>query len=250
MIAFLVEYLERNVGEDEDGVRRRSPSSSSSSSSSDSSSSSSTYEGVSELFVERAATVQNEELAVAEMGRRIRTFRVKVLAFFEGEKEMLQRRIRRAFDAQEAIQDLDTVDPEAKGQSTRVATLIEQIRMGGDLMEPGALAALGRQLDSIAEGLSVLSDLTSVKEEDAVTCAVCLDCPGAGVVIWDCGRCGGIFCDLCRVRLTACPICRGKFKSPSSSSSSLPNPRRNRWAEKMARMQREKEAATRAATTE
>jgi len=75
--------------------------------------------------------VEEEERAVEDKGRRIRNFRLKVLDLFEGEKELLQRRIQRAFDAQEALQDLTRADPSTPVGSERVAALIAQIRGAG-----------------------------------------------------------------------------------------------------------------------
>ncbi len=74
-----------------------------------------------------------------------------------------------------------------------------------------------------------------------MVCAVCLSCPSPGV-IWDCVRCDNLVCDRCRRRITACPTCRVRFQGHGRARSRRANvaePRRNRWAEKLARTQKE-----------
>ena len=85
--------------------------------------------------------------------------------------------------------------------------------------------------------------LYTTRSEDEVLCTVCLSCPSPGV-IWDCVRCDHLVCDTCRRRVTACPTCRVRFTGRRSNSKNVAAPRRNRWAEKLARMQKEKVALT------
>ncbi len=67
-----------------------------------------------------------------------------------------------------------------------------------------------------------------------------MSCPSPGA-IWDCVRCDQLVCDSCRRRVTACPTCRVKF-AERRNNHNFAAPRRNRWAEKLARMQKEKSA--------
>ncbi len=85
--------------------------------------------------------------------------------------------------------------------------------------------------------------ITSHRSEDEVLCTVCLSIPSPGV-IWDCVRCDHLMCDSCRRRVTACPTCRVRFKGKRRGRETVApaEPRRNRWAEKLARLQREKVA--------
>ena len=58
--------------------------------------------------------------------------------------------------------------------------------------------------------------------------------------MFDCLKCGNLVCGECRPRLQLCPSCRCRPKKRSGSQRPTWS-RRNRWAERLARLQRERD---------
>ena len=79
-----------------------------------------------------------------------------------------------------------------------------------------------------AMGLERSSDRQSGLPE--VKCPVCLSVPRRKVLT--CWACDAALCNACQSRLKECPCCRADFKGQ--------RPRRNRWAEEIVRVFRDK----------
>ena len=58
--------------------------------------------------------------------------------------------------------------------------------------------------------------------------------------MYDCLKCGNLVCGECRPRLKLCPSCRCRPKRRSGNRRPTWS-RRNRWAERLARLQRERD---------
>ncbi len=202
----------------------------SSDSSDASSQASSTYEGVAELF--DAAERREREDEVRRKAEQIQNFKLKVLELFEDKKELIHRRIKHALDLHGTLEDLlqNQVEAPDMEKASSIKNLVDEICSGGHMLNSAEMDKLSSDLDDIAANVTILRELTSVRSEDEVMCSVCLTCPGG--VIWDCIRCDHLTCDFCRWRLSSCPTCKVTFRKHP--------PRRNRWAEKLAKLQREK----------
>lgn len=102
-------------------------------------------------------------------------------------------------------------------------------------METDAMRA---RLEEIRADLVTLKMLTSFKEDDIVKCVVCLS--NTRTQMYDCLKCGNLVCGECRPRLKLCPSCRCRPKRRSGHRRPTWS-RRNRWAERLARVQRERD---------
>ena len=229
----LLDYLDRNADDIADSDDE-------SSQSDRSDSDSDTFEGVPELFAEDDETLNPEHLEteIRERGEKMGRFRSAMLDLLEEKRSFVEQKIDAALDVQRTLRDL-LRDQEIEGdESESVSGLIRDIRSGKDFVDKCGIAKLNRSLDNLTALTDTLKDLTSVRSEDEVVCSVCLACP-TGTIL-DCVACNGLLCHSCKSRVVSCPTCRVKFRRKP--------PRRNRWAEKLARMQREKEASLQSAS--
>lgn len=198
---------------------------------------SSTFEGVPELFAGAEADLERkeEETEVLEKAERIQQFKFKVLDIFSSQKKTIEKQINAAMDVQTTLRELlrDQAAAETDKDEDRrsfIASLVDEIYSSNTFVDQKGIVTLSADLDTIQESVMTLKELTSVKDEDEVRCTVCLSCPVG--VIWDCIKCDHLVCHVCRQKITSCPTCRVRFVRHQ--------PRRNRWAEKLARLQREK----------
>lgn len=201
--------------------------------------SSATYDGVEQLFAGEEALERrvHAERTLREAAQKIQNFKVRVLDMFERQKNSIQARITSALDLQVTLEELIVSQQEAlrsedEERQRFIKTLLDDIRASEDFVGARGIGSMSRDLDDIVADVGVLRSLTTVKDEDEVLCTVCLSCPLG--VIWDCVRCDHLVCDACRQRVSACPTCRVRFGARGKA------PRRNRWAEKLARMQWER----------